>query len=74
MPMPRNSEDKLAQIGASYDLDEVNVASEGTILQKGKDIISLCELLLKIESKKVPAGTNINITPQLCTCVAFLVR
>lgn len=72
--MARNPKERPAQIGASYDLDEVNAASEGTTLQKGKDIVSLCESLLKIGSKKVPAGTNINITPQLCMRVAFLVR
>lgn len=63
-----------AQIGQSYDLQEVQDASEGIALKKGKDIISLCEALLKIGSKKIPAGTNINVTPQLCMRVAFLVR
>ena len=64
----------LMQISASYDLKEVQEASEGMTLRKGKDIVSLCEALLKIGSKKVPSGTNINVTPQLCIRMAFLVR
>ncbi|KAH9922978.1 uncharacterized protein B0H18DRAFT_1120686 [Fomitopsis serialis] len=67
----RKSEMKKA-IAASYDRKEVLATEDDSPLSSGHDIVKLCKSLLKIGTKKIPSGTNINVTPQFCTRIAFL--
>ncbi|KZT63470.1 hypothetical protein DAEQUDRAFT_741902 [Daedalea quercina L-15889] len=67
----RKSEAKKV-ITASYKLEDIRSLSEVRALTEGKNIVELCKALLKIGTKKVPSGTNINVTPQMCARVAFL--
>ncbi|KAH9828832.1 uncharacterized protein C8Q71DRAFT_863688 [Rhodofomes roseus] len=67
----RKSEIKKA-VGDSYDAKEVASAEDDVPMSKGQNIIGLCKVLQKIGIKKIPSGTNINMTPQFCARIAFL--